>query len=99
VGAIVHELYRELGLDQDPWTPPVQITLRARADSVDANWAVLKQVQCGQLLTIDQSLSYEWAGIYEVMERHLFPASADVGGGSGDGTASTARPGAKGVTT
>ncbi|HME57237.1 MAG TPA: hypothetical protein VKF63_02790 [Terracidiphilus sp.] len=78
-----YEIYRDLGLDPiglnlgTPWTPPIQITLRAWSESVDANLSVLKRVQCGKLITIDQSCSWEFAGVYEVMERYIFPFQSD----------------------
>jgi hypothetical protein len=86
-----YEVYRELGLDQAPWTPPVQITLRARCEALDATWNALKSVQCGQRMTIDWTVSFEWAGDYEVMERRLFPMAADASGGAGMGNATLAR--------
>ncbi len=68
-----YEMYRDLGLDQSPWQPPVQITLRAWADSVDANGQLLKSQKNGDRLTLDQSASWEFGDDYEIIERWLYP--------------------------
>ena len=64
-----YEIYRDLGLDEVPWKPPIQITLNAWAEAVDASWNVLKSAQCGDVITIDPTASFEFAGEYEIIER------------------------------
>lgn len=47
-------------------------------------WAILKNVRCGQVITISPEMSPEFAGDYEVVERRLFPQVAGVStGGNG----------------
>ena len=82
-----YECYRDLGLDPlnpnlglppgTEWKPPVQITLSAFAESVDANLNILKQQQCGAIITIDPTASYEFAGEYEIIERWVYPFQQD----------------------
>jgi hypothetical protein len=72
-----YEVYRDLGLDQDPWQPPVQITLRAWAESVDGSGNLLKAAQCGDVITLDPSASWEFAGEYEIIERWVYPFQGD----------------------
>ncbi len=87
-----YEVYRELGLDASPWQPPVQILLRARNESVDASGNILKAAQCGNLITLDSTVSDDWAGTYEVIERRIFPDMPDpssVGVTSSGGTSAT----------
>lgn len=86
-----YEVWREMGVDnydaELPWSFPVQATMRVRQDSVDADtWALLKAIHCGQRVTLDSSISFEWAGEYEVVERRLFPQVGDGGAAAGSAT-------------
>ena len=65
---VKYEIYRDLGLDQSPWSPPIQITLTAWAEAVDANGNILKKAMPGQVITLDPSAFFEYAGDYEIME-------------------------------
>lgn len=85
-----YEMIRDLGLDQSPWRPPVQITLKAWAESVDANWNMLKQAQCGSRITLDASATWEFAGDYEIIERRINSFQGDASGAQGGTTARSA---------
>ncbi|MGB8887107.1 MAG: hypothetical protein WCC87_10320 [Candidatus Korobacteraceae bacterium] len=87
----MYELYRSCGLDPanaflqslfgwlagSPWDPPVTITVTVWSEAVDDSWNVLKSVMRGQRITIDPSVSVEWAGDYEVMETTYNPFQGD----------------------
>lgn len=97
---IMYELYRSLGLDPTNaflqaqyewlldlgWVPPVTITVTVWSEAVDPSvWSILKQLKRGQVLTLDPSVSTEWAayglpgyeGQYEVMETTYNPFQGD----------------------
>ena len=73
-----YEIYRDLGLDQTPYLPPVGITLEAWAESVDANGNSLKAQLQGDVITLDPSVFYEFAGEYELMERYIYPFQGEL---------------------
>ena len=84
-----------------PWKPPYTILLRAWGEAVDAVWSILKgnpgEPLCGRVITIDASLSPEWAGDYELMEVRLFPFQGDAslmsaGSGTTRASATTVQP-------
>lgn len=95
---LMYELYRSIGLDPQnaflltlyvwltKWIVPVTVTVTAWQEAVDpSNWAILKQVRRGQVVTIDPSVSEEWAaygypsyeGQYEVMQSTYNPFQGD----------------------
>ncbi|MGC2108229.1 MAG: hypothetical protein WA655_01850 [Candidatus Korobacteraceae bacterium] len=65
------------GLADSPWEAPVTITLTTWSEAVDDDWNVLKSVLRGQRITIDPSVSTEWAGDYEVTETTYYPFQGD----------------------
>jgi len=98
----MYELYRSCGLDPTApflialfewltqWTPPQALILTVWSEAVDEEWNVLMQVMPGQVITIDASVSPEWAGDYEVMEKVITPFQAEAsqlysGGQGSDG--------------
>jgi hypothetical protein len=97
---IMYELYRSLGLDPTNaflqtqyswlaalgWVPPVTGTLTVWSEAVDpATWSILKQRKRGEIITLDPSVSPEWAayglpgyeGQYEIMETTYNPFQGD----------------------
>lgn len=83
-----YEIYRALGPDpdkvgitSDPWKLPYTIVLRAWGESVDELWNILKgeagQPVCGRRISLDASVSPEWAGDYEIMEVQIFAFQGD----------------------
>ncbi len=86
---VMYELYRACGLDPSnpfltalydwlvAWTPPQTLVLTVWSEAVDASWNILKEVMPGQVITIDASVSPEWAGDYEVMEKVITPFQSD----------------------
>jgi hypothetical protein len=100
---MMYELYRSCGLDPTApfllalfgwltqWTPPQTLVLTVWSEAVDEEWNILMQVMPGQVITIDASVSPEWAGDYEVMEKVITPFQGEAsqlysGGGVGAGT-------------
>jgi hypothetical protein len=93
----MYELYRSCGLDptnpflqslfdglaDSLWKPPVTLTITVFSEAVDDDWNILKQVQRGQRITLDASVSEEWAGDYEFMSAtyNPFQPSGSFGGG------------------
>jgi hypothetical protein len=68
------------------WKPPVTLTLDVWAEAVDPGWNILKspdptgantQPFCGRHITIDPTVSVEWAGEYEIMEAQYTPFQSD----------------------
>jgi hypothetical protein len=78
-----YEVYRDLGLDVTPCKPPFGITLSLFSESTDAGGdggalrALKAQLQ-GDVITLDESVLFEWAGDYEVMERFISPIQQEV---------------------
>ncbi len=66
-----YEIYRDLGLDQSPYLPPWKVTLSLFSESVDGAMRALKAQLPGDVITLDPSVFYEFAGDYEIMERDL----------------------------
>ncbi len=66
-----YEIYRDLGLDQSPYFPPWKVTLSLFSESVDTGMRALKAQLPGDVITLDPSVFYEFAGDYEIMERDL----------------------------
>jgi hypothetical protein len=106
-----YEIYRALGPDpdkngitSDPWKLPYTIVLRAWGEAVDDLWNILKgeagQPICGRRITLDASVSPEWAGDYEIMEMQTFAFQGDASamstggsvGGSTRASATTVQP-------
>ena len=92
-----YEIYRALGPDpdkvgitSDAWKLPYTIVLSAWGEAVDDVWNILKgeagQPICGRRITIDPSVSPEWAGDYEIMEMQTFAFQGDSSSISGGGT-------------
>ena len=73
-----YEIYRDLGLDQSPYLPPVGITMEAWAESVDVNGNSLKAQLQGDVITLDPSVFYEFAGEYELIERYIYPFQGEL---------------------
>jgi hypothetical protein len=68
------------------WKPPVTLTLEVWSEAVDASWNILKSPDptgenskafCGRRITIDSTVSQEWAGDYEIMEATYTPFQSD----------------------
>jgi hypothetical protein len=75
---LTYEKNRDLGYDVSPWQPPKGITLQAFSQVVDENWSILKKKQCGDVITIDPSASFEYQGDFEIMEQRRYAFQADV---------------------
>jgi len=67
---------RTLGTDIGAgWKAPVVGTLTARLEAVDANNAALIDRQLRDVITLDDWVSPEFAGDYEILSRSITPAS------------------------
>jgi hypothetical protein len=102
-----YEIYRALGPDpdkdgitSDSWKLPYTIGLRAWGEAVDDLWNILKgesgKPPCGRCITIDPSVSPEWAGDYEIVELRPAAFQGDAstmsGGGTTRSSATTVQP-------
>lgn len=78
-------LWRNLGIDSSPYHAPMTCTITAFLDAVDAgNNALIAQL-CGDIITIDSTISEEYQGDYEIMEAPINLPTQD---GSGSSSAS-----------
>ena len=73
-----YEMYRDLGIDQTPYLPPVGIELSAFSESVDINGNALKAQLPGSVITLDPTVFFEFAGDYEIIERYINPFQQEV---------------------
>src|SRR6185437_3506584 len=78
-------LWRNLGIDSSPYHAPMTCTITAFLDAVDAgNNALIAQL-CGDIITIDSTISEEYQGDYEIMQADINIPAQD---GSGSSSAS-----------
>jgi hypothetical protein len=63
-----HEMVRTLGADGDNWKAPFTGSVSAPLDSVDANGVELIKKLCGDVITLDEWASPEYAGDYEIQD-------------------------------
>jgi hypothetical protein len=94
---LTYEVYRDLGLDQSPYLPPWQVTLNLWAEYVDKSqdislgqtdpslWRALKAQMVGDIVTLDASVFYEFAGDYEIISRTVNPMQLEVEDSTGGG--------------
>ncbi len=80
-----YEALRDLGADGAVLKAPFKAKLSGRLESVDANFAALIGVQPGDVLTLDDWVTPEFAGDYEVTEPVVItcPAAGSGAGASG----------------
>jgi len=94
---LAYEVYRDLGLDQSPYLPPWKIALNLWSEWVDksqdttagqtnpAAWRALKAQMVGDVITLDPSIFFEFAGDYEIMQRTLNFMQQEVEDSTGGG--------------
>jgi len=71
--ALKFMLYRALGPDASPYKAPQGARLRAFYDSIDAAQNLLRTVERGALIRLAASVSEEFQGDYELLERAVYP--------------------------
>lgn len=74
---------RHLGMDQPGWVAPYEGSVAGYLESIDENGSALVGVQEGDLINIDDWVTPEFAGVYEVMQRRISAPSND---GNGNAT-------------
>jgi hypothetical protein len=74
---LLYERYRDLGLDATPYKPPVRISLTAWSESVDAAGNILQKRVPGDVITLDPTAFYEYAGEWEIIEFLPTPFQVD----------------------
>jgi prepilin-type processing-associated H-X9-DG protein len=85
-----YEMIRDLGVDVSPWKPPITITLRAWSESVDSLLQVLKAQIGGDIITLDDTVTWEHAGDYEIIDStYNFFNWQQGGDGAGSGSQSS----------
>jgi hypothetical protein len=62
---------RALGIDTLPYQGPWEVVVQAFYESVDAANNILCAQQCGDVIRIDRTISEEFQGDYELMERTI----------------------------
>lgn len=78
---------RNLGPDAAPYQAPQEIEAEAWAESVDANDHALIAQLCGDIITVDKSVSEEFQGDYEITHATFAPASQQSSPGGAGGQA------------
>lgn len=82
---LLYEQYHDLGADASPYKPPQRISLTLWADAVDAAGNVLwDQAMNGNVITLDPTAFYEFAGEWEIIEvmPHPFQVDPQMQGGT-----------------
>jgi hypothetical protein len=62
---------RNLGADASPYIAPFTVDVEASLYAVDANSHTLIEQICGDILTVDKSVSEEFQGDYEIMKMQI----------------------------
>lgn len=78
---------RNLGVDTDPYNAPWKGKITAFLDAVDSQNRSLIEQLCGDIITIDSTISEEYQGDYELTKKTMHLPSPDAsksGGGSGN---------------
>jgi hypothetical protein len=84
-----YERDRALGFDQTPYVTPARIRLKTSMFAKDLNGALACAVQAGDHVTVDDTLSWTYAGDYEVLDPlTIHPPTVEVSS-SGDSLAVT----------
>ena len=65
---LLYERYRDLGADAAPYQPPVRVSLTLWSEAVDASGNILWELGPGDVITLDATTFYEFAGDYEIQE-------------------------------
>jgi hypothetical protein len=73
---------RNLGMDQVPYNAPFKGKLTAYLDAVDSNMSSLVAQLCGDIITIDSTVSEEFQGQYEITKKTYNLPTLDSGGGN-----------------
>lgn len=90
-------VYGNTALLGSEWTPPWQITVNLFSEYVDAAGNAVKAQQVGDIVTLDPTVFYEFAGEYEIIQRTHNPFQEEVDDSTGGGfIVPTTRAGAQG---
>jgi hypothetical protein len=85
---------RNLGVDTDPYVAPWKCKITAFLDAVDSSTRSLIEQLCGDIITVDRSISEEFQGDYELTKKTIHLPSLDAAGNtSGSSGAGSAGPG------
>jgi hypothetical protein len=75
---LLQQVFGNLDLLGAPWLPPFGLTLSLYSESVDVNGSALKAQLQGDIITLDPSVFYEFAGDYEIIERYINPIQQEI---------------------
>lgn len=76
-------LARNLGIDTTPYNAPWTGTVTCFMDAVDVNLNGIVKMICGDIVTIDSTVTEEYQGDYEIMRMaYVVPAADGTSGGS-----------------
>jgi hypothetical protein len=84
---------RNLGVDTDPFAAPWKCKITAFLDAVDGSNRSLIEQLCGDIISIDSSISEEFQGNYELMKKTIHLPSPGATGGAGSSGSASAGPG------
>jgi len=66
---LLYERYRDIGADVAPYQPPQKVQLTLWSESVDTPGNILwKRAICGNVITLDETVFHEFAGLWEIVE-------------------------------
>jgi hypothetical protein len=77
---LAYQKVRLLGPDVTPYKAPAEFTLRAYREAVDATDNILLAQLCGDIVTLDRSVTEEFTGDYEILEEPGVELTSDGGG-------------------
>lgn len=68
---------RDLGLDVANWIAPFKGSISGFLEAIDVNGAALLEVEEGDFITLDDTATADFSGVYEVTEKTVNPAKYD----------------------
>jgi hypothetical protein len=76
--ALLTQIYGNTDLLGSPYQPPFGLTLSAFSESVDVNGNALKAQFVGDIITLDPSVFFEFAGDWEIIDRYTNPMQQEI---------------------
>jgi len=75
---LLTQIYGNTALLGSPYQPPFGLTLSAFSDAVDVNGNALKAQFVGDVITLDPTVFFEFAGDWEIIDRYTNPIQQEI---------------------
>ena len=72
------QIYGNTDLLGSPYQPPFGLTLNFWSEAVDANGNALAAQFVGDIITLDETVFFEFAGDYEIIDRYTNPTQQEI---------------------